>query len=106
MRASPRKFLAVAVVGSLAVVFGPRFSEPEQSAPAPGAVAESSPVALRLVAKQWITRAVIDGRLSLTEAAALSGEINRLLSGGPGLAFQDEHWSPRRPPLRTDEERL
>jgi hypothetical protein len=107
MRVSLPKVLAVAAVGSLAIVYVPRPSEPE-SPPAPpsGAVPELVPVALRILAKDSITRAVIDGRLSLTEAAAMWGEVNRLLPGGRGLAFEDEHHLPRRPPLRTDEERL
>ena len=108
MRVSPQIFLAIALVGSLAVVYGSRPPEPERltAPPRPGAVREPPPVALRILAKQSIVRAVIDGRLSLLEAAALWGEVNRLLPGGPGLAFQDEHHNPSRPPLRTDEERL
>lgn len=86
MRVSPHKFLTVALVGSLAIVFvrcpsdpieppSPQYVDPEAEALAAG-VPEIVP--LRLIAKDLITQDVIAGRRSIWEAAALFRELNRL----------------------------
>lgn len=86
MRVSPHKFLAVALAGSLGIVFircpsdpleplSPQYIDPEAEA-----LAASVPdiVPLRLAAKDLVTQDVIAGRRSVFEAAALFRELNRL----------------------------
>jgi hypothetical protein len=81
MRASPRKFLAVALAMALPIAFcrrtpgpdgPPEPPSPELAAPAPDIVT------LRLVVKGQLAREVADGRRTLWAAAALFRELNRL----------------------------
>jgi hypothetical protein len=82
MRAAPRKFLAAALTGSLAVVFIRCPTNPVEQAvdQVDEALAEGLPetAMLRLVVKGQLAREVADGRRSLGEAAALFRELNRL----------------------------
>ncbi|HEX4588699.1 MAG TPA: hypothetical protein VH120_02140 [Gemmataceae bacterium] len=61
------------------------------------------PIDLRICAKEIVVQRVIDNRLTLPEAAALFGEVDRLLPMEVPYVLDDE--SVGRPPA-TEEERL
>jgi hypothetical protein len=107
MRVSPRKFLTVAVAGSLAATLVWRPSGVDEApAPLPNDVGKPAPAAvgLRGLAKRKIARDVAAGRWSLVEAAALFGELNRL---PPGLPAVSAVYGSRLPAADcTDEEHL
>jgi hypothetical protein len=63
-------------------------------------------ITVRILAKNRISRDVIVGRLSLVEAAALFGALNRLPPQATPLSLADRRGSPLRIPARTEEERL
>jgi hypothetical protein len=58
------------------------------------------------VIKRQIALDVIEGRLSLVDAAAKYGELNRQHPIAIPLDHGDDHPTPLRSPVRTDEERL
>jgi hypothetical protein len=72
---------------------------------AAGRVTEPYPVTLRVCAKNVLARAIVDGRLSLPEAAALWREVLRRLPDEKGLTFAAECDLLEQPPA-TEEERL
>src|SRR5262249_815652 len=108
MRSLPSKFLAVVLAVSLPAVFCRCEPEPTWSPEPEGQDGTAVPhvISMRLAAKQWLARAVADGRLSLLDAAALFGELNRFAPAAPDLAIEDRHACALRPPARTDAERL
>jgi hypothetical protein len=97
--------LVVAVTAALIFTYGKLPEEKLDRIPGTGPISQPHPVTLRVCAKDVIVRAVIDDGLSLPEAAALCGEIYRLIPDPPGLDFELEDPPADRPPP-TDEERL
>jgi hypothetical protein len=87
------------------VAFGPCPDVPEVPPESAEAITEPSPVTLRSCAKLVIVREVIDGRLSLPEAAAMFGEMYRLIPGATEPAFVEECCWPDEPPV-TWQDRL
>jgi RNA polymerase sigma factor (TIGR02999 family) len=109
MRSVPFKFLAVALAGSLAVVYGPPLPRPVQSRDAATlnvCLLVSAPEFLipRADVRGRLAHEVVDGRRSLLEAAALFGELNRL---PPAMdIMRARFYSPVAIPADAEEERL
>jgi hypothetical protein len=114
MRVSPRKCLAVVLVGALTVIVGCPIEEddPLAALAADDAVRSisarpiSAVLPLRILSKEQIAWEVAAGRRSLVEAAALFGALNRVVPAAPGLVTHDNYYSDLQVPVRTDEERL
>jgi hypothetical protein len=101
--------LIALVAASLTYVLGPRPAESDQSCQPASSEAKRQvlpeTLALRIAAKSHIAEKVIDGRLSLAQAAALFGALNRLEP--QSLKTRSDTYALRdRFPAHTEEERL
>jgi hypothetical protein len=114
MRVSMVKFLVLAgvVLGSASCIVFLSACPVDTDEPVASLVSQTKEldfqevVALRSTAREQIAREVIAGRLSLVQAAALFGALNRIPPQSPNLSVVDMHASRLRIRARTDNERL
>ncbi len=105
MKLSVHCLLLIAVAAGLVFTFGEVSNSLEEQTPGIGPISEPHPITLRSCAKEVIARAIIDDEMSLTDAAALFGEVYRLIPDPPGLDFTFDAPAAVGPPP-ADEERL
>jgi len=113
MRRLPVKILGLAIVAALlAIALGRSPPGPEEPPPPAAdpqeAVRQPLPetALLRTIAKRRLAREVIAGRLSLWQAAAQFGALNRQTPQEADLSRIDPYVQPPRLPPGTEEERL
>jgi hypothetical protein len=109
MRAAPRKFLAVALVVALPVVYCRQPPGPDELLP-PGEAEPPAPawpdVQAAIVARARLAREAAAGRRTLAEAAALFRELNRRPPVTDPPAYADPDGPPLTIPRDTEEGRL
>ena len=79
MKLSVQLVVLIALGLALVVTYSMPSDRQPIAVPGTGPISEPHPITLRACAKAVIARAVIEDGLSLTEAAALLGEVDRLL---------------------------
>jgi hypothetical protein len=79
MKLSAQLVVLIALGLALVVTYSMPSDRQPIADPGTGPISEPHPITLRACAKAVIARAVIEDGLSLTEAAALLGEVDRLL---------------------------
>jgi hypothetical protein len=86
MKLCAQMSLLIALAAALTFTYWPASTQVHEPIPGTGPVLRPHPISLRTCAKDVIVRAVIDDGLSLPDAAALCGEVHRLLPVPSGLA--------------------